>query len=97
MGSKRTGKVEQGGERVEKVVLRSSVLTGAAEGMIRFLLGAVLAGGEIFGVGAPFGVAMTACLVGLSLFPLAGGGAAVCRRLRAGLFGGLRLLRCEGV
>ena len=61
MGSKRTGKVEQGGERVEKVVLRSSVLTGAAEGMIRFLLGAVLAGGEIFGVGAPFGIAMTAC------------------------------------
>ena len=61
MGSKRTGKMEQGGERVEKVILRSPALTGAAEGLIRFLLGAVLAGGEILGTGAPFGIGLVAC------------------------------------
>lgn len=61
MRAKRTSPVEQGGERIERVVLRSPALARWAEGGIRFLLGAVMAGGELFGGFAPFGVGLVAC------------------------------------
>lgn len=61
MGSKRTSSEERGGARVERLAPGTALLTGMAEGMIRFLLGAVLAGGEVLGMGAPFGVGLTAC------------------------------------
>ncbi len=41
-----------------KVVLRAPVLVRAAECVIRFLLGAMLAGAEIFGGNAPFGIGL---------------------------------------
>lgn len=41
-----------------RAILRSPALTRGAEGAIRFLLGAVLAGGELFGGFAPFGVGL---------------------------------------
>ena len=44
-----------------RVVLRAPALTRWAERIIRVLLGAVLAGAEIFGGYAPFGVGMVAC------------------------------------
>lgn len=44
-----------------RVVLRAPALARGAECAIRFLLGAVLAGGEIFGGYAPFGIGLTAC------------------------------------
>lgn len=44
-----------------RVELRSPALVRTAECLMRFLLGAVLAGGEIFGGFAPFGIALAAC------------------------------------
>lgn len=44
-----------------RTVLRSRLLTRSAEGLIRFLLAGVLAGGEIFGGYAPFGIGLVAC------------------------------------
>ena len=44
-----------------RVVLHAPVLVRSAECVIRFLLGAVLSGGEVFGGFAPFGVGMVAC------------------------------------
>ena len=44
----------------EKRVVRLPVLVRASEGAMRFLLGFVLAGGEIFGGFAPFGVGLAA-------------------------------------
>ena len=44
-----------------QAVLRSRALTRSAEGIIRFLLGGILAGGEIFGGYAPFGIGLVAC------------------------------------
>ena len=61
MAWKGTSPVEQGGEGARRVVLRSPALERWAEGCIRFLLGAVLAGGELFGGFAPFGVGLVAC------------------------------------
>ena len=61
MAWKGTSPLEQGGERTRRVVLRSPALERWAEGCIRFLLGAVLAGGELFGGFAPFGVGLVAC------------------------------------
>lgn len=43
-----------------RLVLRAPALVQAAECIIRFLLGAMLAGAEIFGGYAPFGLALTA-------------------------------------
>lgn len=45
-------------ERTGKVVLRAPALLWGAECLIRFTLGAVLAGAEVFGKFAPFGLAM---------------------------------------
>lgn len=52
-----------GGElsRAGKEILHSPVLTRSAESMIRFLLGAVLAGGELLGGCAPFGIGLVGC------------------------------------
>ncbi len=44
-----------------RVVLRAPTLARGAECAMRFLLGAVLAGGELFGGYAPFGVGLVAC------------------------------------
>lgn len=44
-----------------RVVLHAPVLARGAECCIRFLLGAVLSGGELFGGYAPFGVGLVAC------------------------------------
>ena len=44
-----------------KLVLRAPALVRAAEYLIRFTLGAVLAGAEIFGGYAPFGLSMVGC------------------------------------
>ena len=44
-----------------RVVLHAPVLARGAECCMRFLLGAVLAGGELFGGYAPFGVGLVAC------------------------------------
>lgn len=59
------GQNQMGEELVQpqmgRTVLRSRLLTRGAEGAIRFLLGGILAGGEIFGGYAPFGVGLVAC------------------------------------
>jgi len=57
----RAAKLEEEAARTGRVVLRAPVLTRWAEHAIRFLLGAVLAGGEILGGYAPFGIGMVAC------------------------------------
>ncbi len=44
-----------------KLVLRAPALVRAAECVMRFLLGAVLAGAELFGGYAPFGLGLVAC------------------------------------
>ena len=48
-------------ERTGKLVLRAPVLVHLAEYLIRFTLGAVLAGAEIFGGYSPFGLALVGC------------------------------------
>lgn len=76
--------------RTGKVVLRAPVLVRAAEYVIRFLLGAVLSGANVFGSYSPFGLA----LVGASGSSLDGFcallGAAFGYLLFHGLEGGLR-------
>ena len=47
--------------RTGKLVLRAPALVRFAECVIRLLLGALLAGAEIFGGYAPFGVGLVAC------------------------------------
>lgn len=64
MAEKRKIRMAQLGEKAEEAkrrVLHSPALVRSSECAMRFLLGTVLAGGEIFGGFAPFGVAMTAC------------------------------------
>lgn len=64
MAEKRKIRMAQLGEKAEeakKRVLHSPALVRFSECAMRFLLGAVLAGGEIFGGFSPFGIAMTAC------------------------------------
>lgn len=64
MAEKRKARWARTGEemsRAGQVVLRSPALVRTAECMMRFLLGAVLSQGEIFGGCAPFGVGLTAC------------------------------------
>ncbi len=57
----RAARMGEGMEEAGRAVLQSRVLTRTAECAMRFLLGAVLASGEIFGGFAPFGVGMVAC------------------------------------
>ena len=47
--------------RTGKLVLRAPVLVRAAECVMRLMLGALLAGAEVFGGYAPFGIGMVAC------------------------------------
>lgn len=47
--------------RTGRLVLRAPALVRGAECAIRFLLGAMLAGAEIFGGWAPFGLALVGC------------------------------------
>ena len=47
--------------RTGRLVLRAPALVRAAEYLIRFTLGAVLAGADIFGGYAPFGLSMVGC------------------------------------
>lgn len=59
----RQGQPSMGEELTQagRAILRSPALTRSAEGAIRFLLGAVLAGGELFGGFAPFGIGLVGC------------------------------------
>lgn len=59
MAEKGRAKRAQSGEELKRVV-RSPLLVRGAEGAMRFLLGFVLSGGEIFGGFAPFGVGLAA-------------------------------------
>ena len=59
MAEKQKARRARSGEEWKRVV-RSSLLVRLAEGAMRFLLGFVLAGGEIFGGFAPFGVGLVA-------------------------------------
>ena len=61
VGEKVHQAVETAPEQDTALVLRSQTLVRMAERGMRFLLGAVLAGGEIFGGFAPFGVGFVAC------------------------------------
>lgn len=70
MASKWTSRTARMGEEMAetgRAVLRSPALTRGAESAVRFLLGAILAGGELFygsaGLGgcAPFGMGLVAC------------------------------------
>ncbi len=54
-------RVGQAHARARERVIHSPVLVRSAECMMRFLLGAVLSAGEIFGGFAPFGVGLAAC------------------------------------
>lgn len=57
----RAARVGEEMEAAGQVVLRSPALVRAAEQGLRFLLGALLAGGELFGGYSPFGIGMVAC------------------------------------
>lgn len=59
MAEKRKARRARSGEELRRVV-RSPLLVRGAEGAMEFLLGFVLAGGEIFGGFAPFGVGLAA-------------------------------------
>jgi len=64
MAAKWRARAAQVGEELEttgRLVVGSPALERWAEHAIRFLLGAVLSCGELFGGWAPFGVGMTAC------------------------------------
>ena len=54
----KAARIQEEMARTGKLVLRAPALVRTAEHCIRFLLGAVLSGAEIFGGYAPFGVAM---------------------------------------
>lgn len=73
--------------RTGRLVLRAPALVRAAEYVIRFALGAVLAGAELFGGSSPFGLAM----VGAS-----GSGLDGFSALLGASFGYLALLGLEG-
>ena len=95
----RAARMGEGMEEAGRAVLQSRVLTRTAECAMRFLLGAVLASGEIFGGFAPFGVGMVACSGSGpdALCALGGAVWAVRSGLCAGVFCGLCLLRCEAL
>lgn len=57
----RAHRLREEAERTGKLVLRAPALVHLAEYVIRFTLGAVLAGAEIFGGYSPFGLAMVGC------------------------------------
>ena len=59
MAEKRKARRARSGEELKRVV-RSPLMVRGAEGAMEFLLGFVLAGGEIFGGFAPFGVGLAA-------------------------------------
>ena len=64
MAEKRKVRPVRLGEKAEEAkrrIVRSPLLVRSSECAMRFLLGAVLAGGEIFGGFAPFGIALAAC------------------------------------
>ncbi len=54
----KTARLREEVQQTGRVVLRAPVLLGGVECAIRFLLGAVLAGAEVFGGYAPFGVSV---------------------------------------
>lgn len=60
MAEKQKARKARAGEELKRVV-RSPLLVRTAERAMRFLLGWVLAGGEIFGGFSPFGVGLSAC------------------------------------
>ena len=103
----KAARVREEARETGKVILRAPALVRAAECVIRFLLGAMLSGAEIFGGYAPFGLGLVAAsgsgldgfcaLLRLSLLPGLRRGAAVRGRLHPGLLPGLCLLRREGL
>ncbi len=106
----KAARVREEARETGKVILRAPALVRAAECVIRFLLGAMLSGAEIFGGYAPFGLGLVAASgSGLDGFcALLGAcfgylsfqlrrGAAVRGRLHPGLLPGLCLLRREGL
>lgn len=54
----RAARLREDAERTGKLVLRAPILVHLAEYAIRFMLGAVLSGAEIFGGYSPFGLAL---------------------------------------
>ena len=60
MAEKRRAKAARSKEEIKEAVVRSPLLVRSAESAMRFLLGWVLAGGEIFGGFSPFGVGLAA-------------------------------------
>ncbi|MFQ9917524.1 MAG: hypothetical protein ACLRWQ_15070 [Flavonifractor plautii] len=107
----KAARVREEARETGKVILRAPALVRAAECVIRFLLGAMLSGAEIFGGYAPFGLGLVAasgsgldgfcallgaCFGYLSFQGLRRG-AAVRGRLHPGLLPGLCLLRREGL
>ena len=106
----KAARVREEARETGKVILRAPALVRAAECVIRFLLGAMLSGAEIFGGYAPSGWAGGGLRLGagrllrpaggllrLSLLPGLRRGAAVRGRLHPGLLPGLCLLRREGL
>ncbi|NCC69556.1 MAG: stage II sporulation protein E, partial [Clostridia bacterium] len=79
----KTARIREEAAQTGRVVIHAPVLIRGAECVIRFLLGAILAGAEVFGDYAPFGVAM----VGAS-----GSGAAGFSALLGACFGYLSFL-----
>lgn len=61
MAEKQKTRGRLGGERAGRITLSSPALVRGAECAMRFLLGWVLAEGEIFGGFSPFGVGLVAC------------------------------------
>ena len=58
----KAARVREEARETGKVILRAPALVRAAECVIRFLLGAMLSGAEIFGGYAPFGLGLVAKL-----------------------------------
>ena len=56
----KAARVREEARETGKVILRAPALVRAAECVIRFLLGAMLSGAEIFGGYAPFGLGLVA-------------------------------------
>ena len=54
----KAARVREEARETGKVILRAPALVRAAECVIRFLLGAMLSGAEIFGGYAPFGLCL---------------------------------------
>ena len=100
----RAARLREEARETGKVVLRAPALVRGAECVIRALLGALLAGAEIFGGYAPFGLGLVgASGSGWRVLRPGGGllrlshhagffrGAAVCRRLYPHVLSGLCL------